>query len=73
MIILDKPEKDILKLTKLLKHWANHNESHKESFLKWRNIANEHELSNVVIHIDKAIEMIDKSTEFLLLASKELK
>ena len=65
-------DKDIVKLAKLLKHWADHNDSHKDSFLKWRNIANEKGLTKIVENLDKAIEMMDKSTEYLLLALKEI-
>ena len=65
---MEKNSKEILKLSKLLKHWADHNNSHKESFLKWRDIAHSNGLNEVVLYLDKAIEMIDKSTEFLLKA-----
>ncbi|MHA2289169.1 MAG: hypothetical protein ACXABG_10315 [Promethearchaeota archaeon] len=65
-------EKQILKLSKLCEHWAAHNDSHKESFIKWRNVAKEKGLSSVVKNLNKAIEMMDKSTEFLLLAKKDL-
>jgi len=69
---LDKHDKDILKLSKLCKHWADHNDSHKENFSKWRNIANEKGLESVVTKLDNAIEMLDKCNEFLLAANKEL-
>ena len=66
-------DKQILKLSKLCEHWANHNESHKESYIKWRDIAREQlNLLTVVEKLDKAIEMMDKSTEFLLSARKDL-
>jgi nickel/cobalt exporter len=70
--MMDKKDKDILKLSKLCKHWADHNESHKESFLKWRNIAEEKSLNVVAKYLDKAIEMLDKCNEFLLAANKKL-
>jgi hypothetical protein len=54
------------KLAKLCEHWANHNESHKESFAKWRDIANEMQLKSVVEDLNKAIESIDKCSEHLL-------
>ena len=69
---MDKKDKDILKLSKLCIHWADHNDSHKESFLKWRNIAEEKGLDTVVSNLDNAIEMLDKCKEFLLAANKEL-
>ncbi|MFX0047750.1 MAG: hypothetical protein ACFE8G_06220 [Candidatus Hermodarchaeota archaeon] len=65
-------EKEILKLTKLCEHWAAHNNSHKENYIKWRDIAQEKGLNSVVENINKAIEMMDKSTEFLLSARKEI-
>lgn len=69
---MEKTDKEILKLSKLCLHWANHNESHKENLLKWRNIANTKGLKNVVENLDKAIEMMDKCTEYLLSVNKEL-
>ena len=69
---LEKYDKEILKLSKLCLHWANHNNSHKESFLKWRNIALEKGLKSAVKNLDSAIEMMDKCNEFLLSTSKDL-
>jgi hypothetical protein len=69
---MDKQDKEILKLSKLCKHWADHNDSHKESFLKWRNIAREKGLEAVVTNLDNAIDMLDKCNKFLLKANKEL-
>ena len=65
-------EKEILKLSKLCEHWAAHNNSHKESYIKWRDIAKEKGLLTVAEKLDKAIEIMDKSTEYLLSAKKEL-
>ncbi len=65
-------DKQILKLSKLCEHWANHNDSHKENFIKWRTIARDNDLLTVVEKLDKAIEMMDKCTEFLLSARKDL-
>jgi len=64
--------KEIQKLSKLLHHWAEHNDSHKDSFIKWRDIARENGLMSIAEKLDKAIEMMDKSTEFLISAHKEL-
>ncbi|MFX1592083.1 MAG: hypothetical protein ACFFB6_10560 [Promethearchaeota archaeon] len=69
---MDKQDKDILKLSKLCKHWADHNNSHKESFIKWQNIAKEKGLKSVVEQLDKAIETLDKCNNYLLAAKKEL-
>ena len=69
---MDKQDKDILKLSKLCKHWADHNDSHKENFLKWRNIAKKKGLEFVAEKLDNAIGMLDKCNEFLISANKEL-
>ncbi|MFX1320626.1 MAG: hypothetical protein ACFFAQ_03170 [Promethearchaeota archaeon] len=69
---MDKQDKDILKLSKLLKHWADHNDSHKESFLKWRDIAKSKGLDSIVDDLNKAIEMMEKCNEYLLTANKKL-
>jgi len=65
-------EKQVLKLSKLCEHWAAHNDSHKESYIKWRAIAKEKGLDSVAEKLSKAIEMMDKSTEYLLSARKDL-
>ena len=65
-------DKEILKLSKLCQHWADHNESHKENFLKWRNIADSKGLKKVVEKLERAIEMMDKCNEYLISAQKEL-
>jgi len=69
---LDKQDKDVLKLSKLCRHWADHNDSHKESFLKWRDIARDKGLDLVAENLTNAIEMLDKCNEYLLSAHKEL-
>lgn len=69
---MDKQDKDILKLSKLCKHWADHNDSHKENFIKWRNIATEKGLESVAGQLDKAVEMLDKCNEYLLGAYQDL-
>jgi hypothetical protein len=69
---MEKVDKDILKLSKLCKHWADHNDSHKQNFLKWRDVANNKGLDIVVENLNKAIEMLDKCNEFLLAAQQNL-
>ncbi|MFX1525508.1 MAG: hypothetical protein ACFFCC_18525 [Promethearchaeota archaeon] len=66
--MLDKQDKEILKLIKYCEHWADHNNSHKESYIKWRDVANEKGLKEVAQKLDKAIEMLDKCNEYLLTA-----
>jgi len=65
-------DRKISKLKKLLEHWAEHNDSHKESFVKWREIAKEEGLTSVVENLNKAIEKIDESSAFLRTAEKEI-
>ena len=65
-------DKDLIKLAKLCEHWANHNDSHKESYEKWRNIAQEKGLDSIVSKLNKAIEMMDKSTEYLWSVKEDL-
>lgn len=69
---MDKQEKDVLKLTKLVKHWAEHNDSHKEAFVKWRDIALGYGLTDVAEQLNLAIEKMDASTSHLLDAEKLL-
>ncbi len=65
-------EKEIVKLSKYLKHWAEHNESHKQDYLKWLEIARLKGLSGIVENLDKAIQMMDKCTQHLLAAHEQL-
>lgn len=65
-------DKEILKLSKLCQHWAKHNETHKDNFIKWRDIAETKGLDKVVDNLNKAIEMMDECNKFLILAQEEL-
>jgi len=65
-------EKQLQKLSKLCEHWANHNNSHKESFQKWYDIAKEMRLNSVAENLNKAIEMMDNCNIYLLEAKKQL-
>jgi hypothetical protein len=69
---VETQDKDILKLSKLCKHWADHNDSHKENFTKWRDIAKSKGLENAVENLNNAIEMLDKCNEYLLAAYQNL-
>ena len=69
---MSRQDKEILKLSKLCQHWANHNESHKASFLKWRTIAHEKGLESVVENLENAIKMMDNCNEYLLSASRDI-
>ena len=70
---MNDKDKEILKLSKMLKHWADHNNSHKESFLKWRKIADSKGLKSGVDKLDGAIKKMDESTAYLLSAHEDLK
>ncbi|MFX1376948.1 MAG: hypothetical protein ACFFA0_14175 [Promethearchaeota archaeon] len=69
---MEKQDKEILKLSKLCKHWADHNDSHKENFSKWRDIAKSKGLETVAENLKNAIKMLDKCNAFLLAAHNEL-
>ncbi|MBN1802084.1 MAG: hypothetical protein JW891_11285 [Candidatus Lokiarchaeota archaeon] len=69
---MEKKNKEFLKLSKLLIHWAEHNDSHKESFSKWQDVARENGLNNIVLYLEKAKEMLDESSKYLLKAHEEL-
>ena len=66
-------DKQLLKLSKLCEHWANHNDSHKENFLKWRDIAKEKGLDSIVEKLNNAIKKMDECSEYLLAINQELK
>jgi nickel/cobalt exporter len=65
-------DKNLLKLKKLCEHWANHNLSHKESFEKWKKIADDLGLKSVSEHLENAMAMMDKCNEYLIAARNEL-
>ena len=66
-------DKKLLKLSKLCEHWANHNDSHKENFIKWRDIAEEKGLDSIVEKLNNAIEKMDECSKYLLAINQELK
>ena len=65
-------DKQKLKLMKLCEHWADHNDSHIESFKKWYEIAKEMQLDEVADDLMNAIDAMNKSTEFLISAKQKL-
>ena len=65
-------DKQKLKLMKLCEHWADHNDSHVESFKKWYEIAQDMNLNEVADDLRKAIDAMNKSTEFLISAKQKL-
>ncbi|MBD3211482.1 MAG: hypothetical protein GF311_02655 [Candidatus Lokiarchaeota archaeon] len=58
-------DRKVSKLKKLLEHWAEHNDSHKESFEKWREFAKEEGMDSVMEKLNKAIEKIDECSAYL--------
>ncbi|MBY9006446.1 MAG: hypothetical protein KGD63_06780 [Candidatus Lokiarchaeota archaeon] len=58
-------DKEIEKLKRLLKHWKEHSSSHKDSYIKWKNVAKERGFVAVVQNLNKAIEKLDESTSYL--------
>ncbi|MHA1804497.1 MAG: hypothetical protein ACTSU4_08170 [Promethearchaeota archaeon] len=65
-------EKELLKLKKLLKHWAEHNDSHVESFIKWRDIAKSHGLEFIAERLNRAIEQMKLCNNHLIAAHDAL-
>ena len=65
-------DKQKLKLMKMCEHWAEHNDSHVESFNKWHDIAKEMQLDSVAEDLTNAIGAMNKSTEFLIAAKQKL-
>ena len=68
-VIENKEEKT---LRVLLAHWVNHNVSHEESFKEWAEKSRNMGKEEVAIHIEKAIEFIDKANEMLIEAKKHM-
>lgn len=71
-LLMVKKDKEASKLMKYLKHWAEHNDSHKESYIKWKEIAESKGLESIATKLGEAIEWMDKSTAALLAAHDEL-
>jgi nickel/cobalt exporter len=65
-------DKQKLKLMKLCEHWADHNDTHVESFKKWHVLAKEMQLNEVADDLMNAIDAMNKSTEFLISAKQKL-
>jgi hemerythrin superfamily protein len=70
---MSDPDKELMKLERYCKHWADHNISHKESFLKWKNIAKEKGLESIEENLNNAMKAIDNCNEYLITAYNELR
>ena len=53
------------KLSVVIEHWIEHNESHRAEHKKWAQTAGELGLDSVMAEIEKAMEKISQSNEHL--------
>jgi ferritin len=60
------------KLEKLVAHWIDHNDSHKETFLTWAQRAQEHGLDGVAQKINQAGTLSEQVTLLLKQTLSEL-
>lgn len=58
------------KLSVVIEHWIEHNESHKGEYKKWAQTAGELGFDSVRAEIEKAMEKISQSSEHLERALK---
>jgi len=60
------------KLTVVIEHWIEHNESHLGEYKKWAQTAGELGLDSVRAEIEEAIEKISQANQHLVKAEKSL-
>jgi hypothetical protein len=60
------------KLSVVIEHWVEHNESHMDEYKKWAQTAGELGLDSVKAEIEEAMEKISQSNEHLAKALKIL-
>ena len=60
------------KLSVIIKHWIEHNESHMNEYKKWAQTAGELGLDSVRAEIEKAMAKISQSNEHLERALKSI-
>ena len=60
------------KLSVVIEHWIEHNESHMGEYKKWAQTAGELGLDSVRAEIEKAMEKISQSNEHLRRALKSV-
>ncbi len=60
------------KLSVVIEHWIEHNESHMGEYKKWAQTAGELGLDSVRAEIEKAMETISQSNEHLGRALKSI-
>ena len=60
------------KLSVVIEHWIEHNESHLGEYKKWAQTAGELGLDSVRADIEEAIEKISQANQHLVKAEKSL-
>ena len=60
------------KLSVVIEHWIEHNESHKGEYKKWAQTAGELGLDSVKTEIEEAMEKISQANQHLTKAEKAL-
>jgi hypothetical protein len=60
------------KLSVVIEHWIEHNESHRGEYKKWAQTAGELGLDSVKAEIEEAMEKISQSNQHLAKALKVL-
>jgi hypothetical protein len=60
------------KLSVVIEHWIEHNESHKGEYKRWAQTAGELGLDSVKAEIEEAIEKISQANQHLAKAEKIL-
>ncbi len=58
------------KLSVVIKHWIEHNDTHMDEYAKWAQTADELGLGSVRAEIEKAMEKISQSNHHLTIALK---
>ncbi len=61
------------KLEKLVSHWIDHNDSHKQTFFTWADRAKDEGITTVADKIEKAGQLSEQVTSLLKDAQAELK
>ena len=60
------------KLSVVIEHWIEHNESHRDEYKKWAQTAGELGLDSVKTEIEEAMGKISQSNQHLMKALKTL-
>ena len=64
---------EIKKLSIVIDHWIEHNQSHMEEYKKWAQTASDLGLEKVSAEIEKAVEMLFQSNRHLEQARKSIR